>query len=179
MHTKLKYGGMVMKTKIIVVGSLFATIAALFQLTPVFFSEFFIFMTIFSAIPIYIVSRINYKAGILSYFVAAMIVMTLSVHEGLFFLCTNGIVGLSLGICSNYTEKKPIIWFTSALMLTIALSIMNYGIGIPVFGGKVPGAMVVQIGIIFLVSMVYNIFYYYITSFIFQKLQKHINKYVA
>lgn len=160
-----------MKTKIIVTGSLFATIAALFQLTPIFFSEFFIFLTIFSAIPIYIVSRINSKAGILSYFVASMIVMTLSVHEGLFFLCTNGIVGLSLGICSNYTHKKPIIWLWSSIMLTITLSIMNYGIGIPVFGIKLPGAMAVQIGIIFLVSIVYNVFYYYITSFVFKNLQ--------
>lgn len=56
-------------------------------------------------------------------------------------------------------------------MLTITLSIMNYGIGIPVFGIKLPGAMAVQIGIIFLVSIVYNVFYYYITSFVFKNLQ--------
>ena len=178
MHDNLRYGGIVMKTKMIVIGSLFATIAALFQLTPIFFSELFIFITIFSAIPIYVVSRINYKAGILSYFVASMIVMTLSVHEGLFFLCTNGIVGLSLGICSNYTKRKIIIWFVSALMLTASLSIMNYGIGIPVFGAKIPGAMAVQIGIIFLVSMVYNIFYYYITSFVFKNIQEHMDEFI-
>lgn len=166
-----------MKTRTIVIGALFATIAALFQLTPVFFSEFFIFLTIFSAIPIYIISRINPKAGVLSYFVASMIVMTFSVHEGLFFLCTNGIVGLSLGICSNHIQNKFIIWILSSFTLTIALSIMNYGIGIPVFGGKIPGVMIVQIGIIFLVSTVYNIFYYYFTSFIFKTLQKHVKSY--
>lgn len=168
-----------MKTKIIVIGSLFTTIAALFQLTPIFFSEFFIFMTILSAVPIYIVSRINSKAGVLSYLAASMIVMTLSVHEGLFFLCTNGILGLSLGICSNYTQKKTIIWFVGSLILTIALSIMNYGIGIPVFGIKVPGAMTVQVAIIFLVSLVCNIFYYYLTSFVFRNLEFHINKYLG
>lgn len=165
-----------MKARIIVISSLFAATAALFQLTPIFFSEFFIFLTIFSAIPIYIVSRIDSKAGILSYFVASMIVMTLSVHEGLFFLCTNGIIGLSLGICSNYTKKKAIIWLFSSIMLTITLSIINYGIGIPVFGIQVPGVMTVQIGIIFLVSVVCNVFYYYITSFVFKNLQNHINK---
>ncbi|MEW8995565.1 hypothetical protein [Clostridium sp.] len=163
-----------MNTKTIVIGALLAVMAALFQLIPILLSEAFIFLTIFSAVPIYIVSRINPKAGILSYFVASMIIMILSVHEGLFFLCTNGIVGISLGICSFYTKGKAITWAISSLILTITLSIMNYGIGIPVFGSKIPGALVIQIAIIFIVSAIYNIFYYYFSSFIFKLLEKRI-----
>ena len=157
----------------IVIGSLFAGLAALFQLIPTFFSEIFVFLTIFSAVPIYIVSRINPKAGVLSYFVASTIVMILSLHEGLFFLCTNGIIGISLGIFSYYTKRKIITWFLSSLILTITLSIMNYGIGIPVFGGKIPGTMIYQIAIIFFFSVIYNIFYYYFSSFIFNLLKKN------
>ncbi|WP_346887501.1 hypothetical protein [Clostridium sp. UBA1056] len=163
-----------MNTKPIVIGALFAVIAALFQLIPTLLSETFIFLTIFSAVPIYIVSRVNPKAGILSYFVASMIIMILSVHEGLFFLCTNGIVGISLGICSCYKKSKTITWVLSSLMLTITLSIMNYGIGIPVFGSKIPGSLAIQIAIIFAVSTIYNIFYYYFSSFIFKLLEKRI-----
>lgn len=159
-------------TKIVVIGALFAAIAALFQLTPTLFSEAFVFFTIFSAVPIYIVSRINPKVGVLSYFVASMLVMLLSIHEGLFFLCTNGIVGISLGICSYYKKMKVITWFLSSLVLTVTLSIMNYGIGIPVFGIKIPGAMVIQIATIFLFSTIYNIFYYYFSSFIFNLVKK-------
>ncbi len=163
-----------MNTKTIVIGALFAVIAALFQLIPTLLSETFIFLTIFSAVPIYIVSRVNPKAGILSYFVASMIIMILSVHEGLFFLCTNGIVGISLGICSCYKKSKAITLVLSSLMLTITLSIMNYGIGIPVFGSKIPGVLVIQIAIIFAVSAIYNIFYYYFSSFIFKLIEKRI-----
>lgn len=163
-----------MNTKTIVIGALFAVIAALFQLIPTLLSETFIFLTIFSAVPIYIVSRVNPKAGILSYFVASMIIMILSVHEGLFFLCTNGIVGISLGICSFYKKSKIITWVLSSLMLTITLSIMNYGIGIPVFGSKIPGSLAIQIAIIFAVSTIYNIFYYYFSSFIFKLVEKRI-----
>ncbi|MCB2288524.1 hypothetical protein LGK97_01935 [Clostridium sp. CS001] len=159
-------------TKTVVIGALFAVLAALFQALPVLFSEVFVFLTIFSAVPIYIVSRINPKAGVLSYFVASMLVMLLSIHEGLFFLCTNGIIGLSLGMCSYYTKIKPIIWFLSSLVLTITLSIMNYGIGIPVLGGKIPGAIIIQIAILFLISAIYNIFYYYFSNFIFNLLKK-------
>jgi len=100
--------------------------------------------------------------------------MILSVHEGLFFLCTNGIIGISLGICSFYKKSKAITWVLSSLMLTITLSIMNYGIGIPVFGSKIPGSLAIQIAIIFAVSAIYNIFYYYFSSFIFKLLEKRI-----
>ena len=161
-----------MNTKTVVIGALFAVIAAIFQLTPIFLSEIFVFFTIFSAIPIYIISRINPKAGLLSYFVASMIIMILSVHEGLFFLCTNGIVGISLGICSYYTRNKAITLSLSSLMLTATLSIINYGIGIPVFGRKIPGALVIQIAIIFAFSAIYNIFYYYFSSYVFNLLNK-------
>lgn len=166
-----------MKTKTIAIASLLAAMAALFQLMPVFFSEVFLFLTIFGAIPIYIISRIDPKAGILSYFVAGMIVMGLSIHEGLFFLCTNGIVGLSLGICNFYTNRKLIIWLLSSISLTIALGIMNYGIGIPIFGINIPGFMIIQIGIIFLVSLFYIIGYYYFSSFIYKALKNRLKSY--
>jgi hypothetical protein len=160
------------KTKIVVIGALFAAIAALFQLIPILLSEVFVLLTIFSAVPIYIVSRINPKVGVLTYFVASMLIMLLSIHEGLFFLCTNGIIGISLGICSYYTKMKAITWFLSSLVLTVTLSIMNYGIGIPVFGSKIPGGIIIQIVIIFLFSTIYNIFYYYFSNYIFNILKK-------
>ena len=161
-----------MKTKTLVIGALLAVITALFQVMPGLFSEMFIFFTIFSAVPIYIVSRINPKAGVLSYFVAGMLVMIISTHEALFFLCTNGVIGVSLGVCRYYTNRKTIICIISSLALTITLSIMNYGIGIPVFGTKIPGGMIIQLFIIFLLSSVYNIIYYYFSDFIFRILKK-------
>lgn len=166
------WGNIMFNTKTIVIGALLAAIAALFQSMPILLSEAFVFLTIFSAVPIYIVSRINPKTGVLSYFVASMLVMLLSAHEGLFFLCTNGIVGISLGICSYNKKMKAITWVLSALVLTVTLSIMNYGIGIPVFGTKIPGAMIIQIAIIFLFSIIYNIFYYYFSNYIFNNLKK-------
>ena len=169
-----------LNTKTLIIGSLLAVIAALFQSVPVLFSEIFVLVTVFSAIPIYIVSRINPKAGILSYFVASIIVMLISTHEGLFFLCTNGIIGVSLGICNYYTKRKINIWFISSIILTAALSVMNYGIGIPVFATKIPGGLLIQLSILFLFSAIYNIIYYYFSSFIFNFLNRlnafNINK---
>lgn len=160
-------------TKTLVIGALFAIMAALFQVLPVLLSEAFVLFTIFSAIPIYIVARISPKAGALSYLVAAMLIMTISTHEGLFFLCTNGAIGCSLGICSYYTNKKAIIWVCSSIALTMTLSIMNYGIGIPVFGTKIPGALYFQLVILFLFSFLYNVIYSYLGDFVFKRLIKY------
>lgn len=153
-----------MNTKTIVIGSLLAAIAAIFQLIPVFLTEGLVFLTILSAIPIYLISIINPKVGLLSYIITGILVMIFSIHEGLFFLCTNGVVGMSLGMSSYYTKKKLIIWAISSITLTISLSIMNYVIGIPVFGFKIPGGMPIQIVILFVFSLIYNIIYYYIIS---------------
>lgn len=163
-----------MNTKTIIVGSLLAVIASLFQLIPFFFSEILVVLTIFSALPIYIISRINPRAGLLAYLTTGMIVMTLSVHEGLFFLCTNGIVGISLGICSYYRREKAIIWSISSIILVLTLSIMNYLIGTPILGVSIPGSIIVQIGIIFLISIIYNIFYYYFAGYIYKILKKNM-----
>lgn len=162
-------------TKIIVLGALCAALAAIFQLIPFFLTEILIFLTIFSSLPIYIVSRINPKVGVLTYIVASFIIMILSIHEGLFFLCTNGIIGISLGICQHYKTIKSITWLICSIVLTITLSIMNYGIGVPVFGSELPGTIIIQLGIIFLVSIFYNIFYYYFSTLNYNYLKKHLS----
>ncbi|MDR7871187.1 MAG: hypothetical protein RIN55_10025 [Tissierellaceae bacterium] len=161
-------------TKNIAIGALFAVIAALFQLMPFFFSEFFVFLTIFSAIPIYIVSRINPKSGVLSYFTACLLIITLSVHEGIFFLSTNGIIGLTLGICSYYMKRRVTIWTVGSIVLATTLIIMNYCIEIPILGIELPGSMIIQMGIIFTISIVSNILYYYFSDFIYNILKKNL-----
>lgn len=98
-----------MNTKTIVIGALLAVIAALFQLIPILFSETFIFLTIFSTVPIYIVSRINPKAGILSYFVASLIIMFLSVHEGLFFYVLTGLLGYHLEYAVSIKKARLLL----------------------------------------------------------------------
>ncbi|MEQ8155446.1 MAG: hypothetical protein ABRQ25_11265 [Clostridiaceae bacterium] len=160
-------------TKVIVIGAFLSVIAAVFQLIPALLSEVFVLLTIFSTVPVYIVSRISPKAGIMSYFVASIIIMIASVHEGLFFLCTNGIVGLSLGICRYYTKSRAVIWSLSSVALTITLCVINYGIGIPVFGSVIPGEIAIQLTIIFIFALIYNIFYYYFSGFIFDCLKKN------
>lgn len=56
-----------MKTKYLTLGALLAVVSAIFQCIPALFSEVFIFLTIFSSIPIYFMARKQPSIGILSY----------------------------------------------------------------------------------------------------------------
>jgi len=151
------------------IGGVLSLLAVLFQSIPVFFSEVFIFATILSTIPIYIATRINTQVGILSYFVVGIIIILFSVHEGIFFFCTNGILGLSLGISSNYFNERALRVLLSGIGLTIGLSTLNYLIGIPVFGTEIPGSIPVQLLIILCFSSIYSFIYTFFADLIYRK----------
>ena len=159
-------------TKLIVLSAFLVCLSAVFQLLPVAFSEVFVLTTIFSGVPIYIIAKLKVKIGIAAYIVSAILIMYVSVHEGLFFLCTNGAIGLSLGICHNRTDKKITINFISTMVLAAALCIMNFFIGIPVFGVKLPISIFIEIGIILVFSFIYSIFYFFIIRLLVNFLNK-------
>lgn len=98
--------------------------------------------------------------------------MLISVHEALFFICTNGPVGLSLGLCNHYTDRKIIISLISGIILTLTLSIMNFIIGIPVFGISLSSNFLVQFSFILVFSLTYTSIYLQIANTIFNIIER-------
>lgn len=161
------------RTKLIVLGAFFTSLAVVFQLIPVLFSEAFVLMTMLSALPIYIIAKMDPKIGVAGYIAAAILISLFSVHEGLFFLCTNGVVGLALGGTHHYTNKKIIILSVSTALLTLALSLMTFIIGIPAFGFVINTSIFMHICLLLLFSLVYSIFYFYIAIAIVKIINRH------
>lgn len=143
-----------------------AALAAILQAAPVFLTEAAVLLTIFSALPIYISARLNPVTGVLSYLAAFFVIMLLSSHEALFFLCTNGVVGLGLGCLRYVKQKRTVTILLNSIALTVSLSIMNYGIGIPVFGTAIPGGWQLQLLLLYLFSAVYSLIYLLFAEFI-------------
>ena len=125
-----------------------------------------------SALPIYMIAKMNPKIGLTGYIAAAILISLFSVHEGLFFLSTNGVVGLALGATHFYTNKRIIIFSVSTLSLTLALSIMTFVIGIPVFGFVINASVFIQICLLFVFSLIYSIFYFYISNAVFKMINR-------
>lgn len=160
------------RTKLIVLGAFCISLAVVFQIIPVLFSEIFVFVTMLSALPIYMIAKMNPKIGVAGYITAAILITLFSVHEGMFFLCTNGVVGLALGGTHYYTNKRSIIFSISAILLTLALSMMTFIIGIPVFGFVINANIFIQVCILLIFSLVYSIFYFYVSNLVFKIINK-------
>lgn len=142
-------------------------LAVMFQSVPGIFGEIFIFFTVLSTIPIYIISRLNPKLGIFALIAAGLLTMLFTIHEGIMFYYTNGAVGMALGIGNHYFNRKEVVTTLSGIYLTITLSILNYGLKIPVFGTSIPGTFPIQLLIIFSFSLVYSFMYLNLLQYLF------------
>jgi hypothetical protein len=153
-------------------GGLLVCLAAVLQLLPASFGEVFVIITIFSSIPIYILSRLNPRAGLIGYIIAAILIFLFNAHEGLFFLFTNGVVGVSLGTFNYRLKSKVLISLFSGFVLTVSLFLVNFIIGIPVLGVSLPGNLMVQVCILMFFSIIYCFIYLFLASYVYEYLKK-------
>lgn len=159
------------RTKIIATGVLMAAVATIIQGIPTFLSESFALLTLVSAIPVYTAARSNPLSGVIAYAATVLLLLFIDPGESLNFLLTNGVVGISQGLTSNFKLKKIPSLAASSGALTVTSSIMNFGIGTPVLGVALPGSALIQIIITLLISAGYNFGYQMAADFVYQKLQ--------
>jgi len=153
-------------------GGLLICLSSMLQLLPTSFGEIFVIFTIFSAIPIYILSKLNPRVGLLGYIIAGTLIFSFNAHEGLFFLFTNGVVGFSLGAFNYRLKSKVLISLFSGIVLTLSLTLVNFIIGIPVLGVNLPGNLLIQISILMFFSLVYCFIYLFLANFIYNYLKR-------
>lgn len=157
------------KTTVLVVLTVFTV---LFQIIPAIFSHKYVLLTMFSALPIYLITRISGPMGLIAFVAAGISIFGISSHEGLFYLFTNGPVGLVLGLGEHFSKRDLTAAFLTAITLAITLSLLNFVIGIKVFGTDIPGPLGVQILLIFLFSFMYCIMYSFMADFVYRLLRK-------
>lgn len=153
-------------------GGLLICLSCILQLLPVSFGEVFVIASIFSAIPIYILSRLNPRVGLFGYIISGILIFLFNSHEGLFFLFTNGIVGFSLGAFNYRFKSRILVSLFSGIVLTLSLSVVNFIVGIPVLGTNLPGNLFTQISFLIFFSIVYCFIYLLFASFIYNYLKR-------
>lgn len=157
---------------VLVLGGLMSCIAAIFQIMPVFLTEVFVFITAFSAVPVYIIAHMNPKVGLLTVAASFFLVSLFSIHEAGFFLFTNGILGFTSGFISHHTKRGSVIVLISALVLTCSLCVLSFFIGIPVFGISLPGdTVILQIFAILVFTLIYSFLFYKLCILIVKRLK--------
>ncbi len=85
--------------------SLLIAIVAIVETIAVYAGHNMAIVSILSTIPIYIICRIDVLTGLIAYLAIGVMLLMISPHQMMFFICTNGLVGLSLGFAKSKTEK--------------------------------------------------------------------------
>jgi hypothetical protein len=115
--------------------------AAVLQAAPRIFGSALAFAVLLNGFPVYIAARLSYARGFAVYLSAAILLGLINTGEAFFFICTNGVIGLSLGIA-----MAPAI---SALLDTAILFIVNYLFGISIFSSPAFNAPILEALLIF------------------------------
>lgn len=164
-----------MNTKDLAIGAMFAALAAAFQVVPAFFSEAFVFITMLSALPMYVISRKKPSIGLMSFFAATIVILLFSPHEGMFFVFTNGSIGLILGTSTYYFKAKFPVVFACTFVEVILLTILNFGIGVPILGDGVTVAGVSECLLLFVGLFLYIIIYNEFACLVYLRMTKMFN----
>lgn len=146
-----------------------AGIAVLFQTVPAFFSEMFAVLTVFSALPLYFMCRLDSLAGINTFIAAAILIFIISPHEGILFIFTNGILGLSLGLCKKNIKDSFLTIIISSFILTASLCILSIPLGINVFFVHMPYGSFLQAITISIFCVIYCAIYSKLASYLFHR----------
>lgn len=153
---------------------IFAVLAAALQTAPRILGDAFIFAVILGSFPVYIAAHLNWALGIAVYLTAAYILSVMNISEALFFICTNGIIGLSLGfmrgrLSSIYYAPAP-----SSLIVIAMLFAVNYIFGISIFSPSSLMSPIAQACTLFLPLYIYCLIYLRLAVYTDNLFRKHI-----
>lgn len=145
----------------------------LFQAIPLAFSGGLAVLSILCAVPIYIMAKISSRGGLVIYIVVAFLLMLLNLHICVLFLLTNGALGYTLGIWSNYYRDKLCPALISGIVLTITLSVLSFVLGLPINFIEITNIVFLQIIFYFLIATVYSIVYLNLAQLIYKLLNRY------
>ncbi|HWR61741.1 MAG TPA: hypothetical protein VN580_09035 [Clostridia bacterium] len=84
-------------------------------------------------LPVYLAARLNLISGILIYFLVSILAARADISSALFFICTAGSVGLTLGITRGLSRHTYLVPVPAALLVFALLTTVNNFFGICLF----------------------------------------------
>lgn len=120
----------------LVLGSIFAAFAALFQSAGIFVGFGYVF-SILSTLPIVLSTMISFRIGFMSYLTATLLLIIIQPSEVIIFSFTTGLLGLCLGLAFKWWRSWIVISLFSGIGLTAGIIVVLYVIQFPILGPNV------------------------------------------
>ncbi|MFJ7976695.1 hypothetical protein ACIQZI_13495 [Peribacillus sp. NPDC096379] len=171
-HTFLRLS----KTKRLVLGSLFASLAALFQSAGGLFPGIGYFISPLATAPILFCSMLSIPLGWISYLLTIGLLLILQPSELIIFPFTTGLLGIGAGAAFYFFKTRVSIIVSGATLLTIGIIILLYGFEFPVLGPTVSQTFsFLTLGLILLFAILYNWVWVEISITIFKRVKAIIS----
>ncbi|MEY9869454.1 membrane-associated HD superfamily phosphohydrolase [Peribacillus sp. B2I2] len=158
------------KTMKLILGSIFACIAAILQAAAGFIPGIGYFLSPLATAPILLCSMFSIPFGVMSYFLTIMLLFILQPTELIVFPFTTGLLGLGIGASFYFFRKRLSIIATGAILLMLGIMSLIFIFHFPVLGPAVPVSFsFLTIG--FLLAFIYSWLWVEIALIIFKKLK--------
>ncbi|MFK2825973.1 hypothetical protein QYG89_09895 [Bacillus sp. B190/17] len=145
------------RTKHLVLGAVFASLAALFQAAGGMLPIIGYLISPLATAPLLLCSMLSIGLGCIAYLLANLLLLILQPSELIVFPFTTGLLGLGIGASFYFFKKRLSIIISGASLLTAGIAILLYGFKFPVLGPSVSGTFSYPVfGCIFLFSFFYS-----------------------
>ncbi len=160
------------KTKKLILGSIFACFAAIFQSAGVFFPGIGYLLSPLATAPILLYVMLSVPFGAMVFFQAIILLFVLQPTELIVFPFTTGLLGLGIGLSFYLFKSRLSIIAAGAFSLTLGISILLYILRFPILGPAFSNSFsLLTIGIIFIFSFLYSWLWVEIALLIFKRLR--------
>ncbi len=92
--------------------------------------EALVVLTMTSSLPLYILGRENTLLAVMSYICIGLMLFFINPHQCLFFVTTNGLLGLALGVCDRKIKHGTVCVIISGLTLFGGCAAIAFGMGL-------------------------------------------------
>ncbi|CAM3837690.1 hypothetical protein GCM10009865_48940 [Aeromicrobium ponti] len=160
------------KTMRLIIGSIFACIAAILQAAGGFLPGIGYFLSALATAPILLCSMFSIPFGVMSYFLTIMLLFILQPTELIVFPFTTGLLGLGIGASFYFFRKRLSIIATGAILLILGIISLLFIFHFPVLGPAFSVSFsFLTTGSIFLFAFLYSWLWVEMALIIFKRLK--------
>lgn len=161
----------------ITIGALLAAITVMIQISPLYLPLAGVSLSALATLPAALAGYLSAATGILTFLISATLVCCWSVPQSVIFLCSSGLLGLTLGIMLKKGLHYLIIACTGALILTCGFLAVGNLLGIPILPWLAGPKRYLLIPVLFLCSFVYSAIWVPVLKVLFARIEKHTTLY--
>lgn len=163
------------KIRRLLLGSIFACMAAALQSAGGFVPGVGYFISPLATAPVLLCSMLSISTGVMIYFLTILLLLILQPSELIVFPFTTGIIGLAIGAAFYFLSKRLSIIVVGAVLLMMGIIILLFIFHFPVLGPAVSGSFsFLTTGMILLFTFLYSWLWVEVGFLMFKRLKRVI-----